>query len=136
MPKPPRPPKPVIPDPDDPNPHQGATTGAGTKTVSTPNLTAQRAFPISSSQGLYKIVIKPSESYDNLFIECFAVGEDGRSDALNLESFTYNGTSVSFAGGKAGPVKVEADAPAIFFARFKNKEKMKLSLHLTEVAKK
>lgn len=136
MPKPPRPPKPVIPDPDDPNPHQGATTSAGTKTVSTPNLTAQRAFPISSSQGLYKIVIKPSESYDNLFIECFAVGEDGRSDALNLESFTYNGTSVSFAGGKAGPVKVEADAPAIFFARFKNKEKMKLSLHLTEVAKK
>ncbi len=136
MPKPPRPPKPVIPDPDDPNPHQGATTGAGTKTVTTPNLTAQRAFPISSSQGLYKIVIKPSESYENLFIECFAVGEDGRSDALELESFNYNGKSVSFAGGKAGPVRVEADTPAIFFARFTNKEKMKLSLHLTEVVKK
>jgi len=60
----------------------------------------------------------------------------GKIDALNLESFTYGGTSVRIAGGKAGPVKVEADTPAVFFARFTNKEKMKLSLHLTEVVNK
>ena len=101
----------------------------------TPNLIAQRAFPISSSQGLYKIVIKPAESYKNLYIECFAVGEDGRSDLLELESFTFDSNAVNFSGGKAGPVKVEADTPAVFFARFKNREKMKLSLHLTEVVK-
>lgn len=129
-------PKLVIPNPDNPNPYQGATTGVGTKVISIPNLMAQRAFPISASQGLYKIVIRPSESHESIFIECFAVGEDGRSDALELESFTYNGKSVSFIGGKAGPVRVEADTPAIFFARFTNKEKMKLSLHLTEVVKK
>lgn len=132
----PRPPKPVIPNPDDPDPYHGATRGNGTKTVSTPNFTAQRAFPINSAQGLYKIVIKPTESHENLFVECFAMGEDGRSDSLELESFTFNGKSVSFTGGKAGPIKVEADTPAIFFARFKNKEKMKLSLRLTEVVKK
>ncbi|MBP1586843.1 MAG: hypothetical protein ILO53_00370 [Clostridia bacterium] len=129
----PRPPKPVIPNPDEPDPRHGAMVGAGTKLVSTPNLIAQRAFPISSSQGVYKIVIKPTESYNNLYIECFAIGEDGRSDALELESFTYNGQSIGFFGGKAGPIKVEADNPAIFFARFASKEKMKLSLHLTEV---
>lgn len=132
----PRPPKPVIPNPDDPNPHHGAKTGNGTKAVRTPNLTAQRAFPINISQGLYKIIIKPTESHENLFVECLAVGEDGRSDVLELEAFTYNSMSVSFSGGKAGPIKIEADTPAIFYARFKNKEKMKLNLHLTEVVKK
>ena len=45
----PKPPTPVIPDPDDPNPRRGAVPGSGTKIVKTPNLTAQRAFPISYS---------------------------------------------------------------------------------------
>lgn len=132
----PRPPKPVIPDPNESDPQEGARPGKGTKTVTTPYLAAQRAFPISSTQGIYKIVIKPNEDYGNLFVECFALGEDGKSDPLDLESFTYNGTSVAIDNGKAGPVAVTADIPAIFFARFSRKEKMKLSLRLTEVAKK
>jgi len=136
MPPKPRPPKPVTPDPDDPNPQPGATPGNGIKTVNTPNLTAQRAFPISCSQGLYKIVIKPAETYENLYVECFAVGEDSRSDILEMDSFTYNGKRIKIAGGKAGPVKVEVDTTAMFFVKFVKKEKMKLSVHLTEVVKK
>lgn len=128
--------KPVIPDPDDPDPQPGAKQGKGLKTVSTPNLSAQRAFPVSSSQGLYKIVINPAETYENLYIECFAVGEDGRSDPLEMETFTYNSKSVTVSNGKAGPVKVNANTLAVFFAKFVKKEKMKLSLHLTEVIKK
>lgn len=132
----PKPPVPVDPNPDDPDPKPGATPGKGLKTVITPNLTAQRAFPISSSQGLYKIVIKPAEDYNNMFVECFVVGEDGRSDPLEMETFTHDGKSVRVSGGKAGPVQVKADTPAVFFATFQRKEKMKLSLHLTEVVKK
>lgn len=132
----PRPPKPVTPDPDDPDPQPGATPGKGVKTINTPNLAAQRAFPVSSSQGLYKIVIKPVEAYENLYVECLAVGEDGKADSLNMESFTYNGKSIKISNGKAGPMKVEADTPAIFFAKFVRKEKMKLRLSLTEVVKK
>ena len=132
----PHPPKPVTPNPDDPDPKDGATPGKGTKTVNTPNLSAQRAFPISSSQGLYKIVIKPKEAYQNLFVQCFAVGEDGRSDPLEMENFTYNGQNIVISDGKAGPVEVAAEEPAVFFVRFAIKEKMKLSLHLTEVVKK
>ena len=51
-------------------------------------------------------------------------------------AFTYNGKSVDIENGKAGPISVIADTPAIFFARFTRKEKMKLSLRLTEVVKK
>ena len=132
----PKPPVPVYPNPDDPDPKKGATPGKGLKTVNTPNLIAQRAFPISSIQGLYKIVIKPAEDYNNMFVECFAVGEDGRLDSLEMETFTYDGKSVKITDGKAGPVNVKADMPAMFFVRFSRKEKMKLSLHLTEVVKK
>ena len=132
----PRPPKPVTPDPDAPDPQPGATPGKGVKTVNTPNLSAQRAFPVSSSQGLYKIVIKPSETYENLYVECFAVGEDGKADSLDMESFTFNSKNIKISNGKAGPIKVEADTPAVFFAKFFRKEKMKLRLSLTEVVKK
>ena len=132
----PHPPKPVTPDPDDPDPQHGATPGKGVKTVNTPNLSAQRAFPVSSSQGLYKIVIKPAEKYENLYVECFAVGEDSKTDSLDMESFTFNSKNIKISNGKAGPIKVEADTPAVFFVKFLRKEKMKLRLSLTEVVKK
>lgn len=132
----PHPPRPVFPNPDDPNPRQGATPGIGAKTVCTPNLSAQRAYPISSAQGLYRIVIVPTQNYDNFFVECHAVGEDGKSDPLELETFTYNSKAVKIAGCVAGPIQVAANTPAIFFAKFTRKEKMKLSLHLTEEVKK
>lgn len=132
----PYPPKPVTPDSNDPDPQHGATPGKGVKTVNTPNLSAQRAFPVSSSQGLYKIVIKPAEKYENLYVECFAVGEDSKTDSLDMESFTFNSNNIKISNGKAGPIKVEADTPAVFFVKFLRKEKMKLRLSLTEVVKK
>ena len=133
----PYPPKPVILNPNDPNTQHGVIPGNGIKTVTIPNLITQRAFPVNSSQGIYKIVIKPSETYENLYIECFAVGEDGRSDAIEMESFTYNDNSIKIINGRvAGPMKVDAGIVAIFFVKFAKKEKMMLSLRLTEEVKK
>lgn len=132
----PHPPKPVIDNPEEMSPQLGASPGEGTKTVQTPYLSEQRAYPVNSAEGLYKIIINPAEDYKNLYVECFAVGEDGKADALELESFTYSGSSVKFKKGKAGPISVKADIPAIFYARFARKEKMKLSLHIAEVINK
>jgi len=53
-----------------------------------------------------------------------------------MESFTYNGSAISISDGQAGPIKVEADVPAVFFVKFSSKEKMVLNLHIAEVAKK
>lgn len=132
----PKPPKPVIDDPNDPYTQEGATPGDGTKTVRTPNIMAQRAFPINTTLGIYKVVIKPVEDCNNMYVEFYAIGEDGKSDALELTSFKHNGATVNVSNGKAGPISVKADTPAEFFATLKNKEKMKLSIHLTEVIKK
>jgi hypothetical protein len=130
------PPKPVNPKLVVDDPQHGAAKGKGTKTVTLPNLSAQRAFPIDPSIGLYKIVIKPTETYENLYISCSALGEDGRTDPIEMESFTYNDNPINIENGQAGPIRVQANTPAIFFVKFTNKEKMVLNLHITEVSKK
>lgn len=135
-PLPPKPPtKPVTPNPDEPSPHPGVSPGKGTKTVTVENVSAQRAFPINISQGLYKIVIKTAVNHNNLFVECLAVGEDGNDDLLDIETFTYNSKTVSVKDGKAGAISIKADTPAEFFVTFARKEKMMLKLRLTEVVK-
>ncbi|MBE7703874.1 MAG: hypothetical protein E7Z89_07490 [Cyanobacteria bacterium SIG28] len=131
----PKPPKPDIVDPDEQDGVLGVSLGAETKIVSTPILLAQRAFPINAAQGIYKVVIKPKENSENLFAEFYAVGEDGKYDLLDLVSFKYNGVSLRISNGKTGPFSVKAETPAVFYAVFKNKEKMKLSIHLTEEVK-
>lgn len=125
--------KPVVCNPENSGYYPGAKPGKGSKEISTSNLKGHRAFPISSSQGLYKIVINPDKDYENLYIECNAKGEDGKTDLLKPESFIYNDKSINIDGYKAGPVAVSADTPANFFVRFSKKEKMKLSLRITEV---
>ena len=132
----PQPPRPVQPDVPVDDPKQGASKGKGTKTITVPNLSAQRAFPINSSMGLYKIVIKPTETYSNLYVSCSALGEDGKTDLLEMETFTYAGSPVPIRDGKAGPIKVEANVPATFFVKFSSKEKMVLNLNIMEVPKR
>ncbi len=133
-PLPPKPPtKLVTPNPNEPKPRPGVSSGKGTKTVTVENISAQRAFPINVSKGLYKVVIKTAEAHNNLFVEALAVGEDGNDDLLDIETFTYNSKTVHVKDGKAGAISINADTPAVFFVTFARKEKMMLKLRLTEV---
>lgn len=131
-----KPPVPVEPNSNHLESRHGATPGEGLKTVRTPNLVAQRAFLSDASQGIYKIVIKPAEDYNNLFVECFAVGEDGNPDSLEMKSFTYDEKEVKIVKGKAGPIKVQAGISTTFLVTFQRKEKMTLKLQLTEEVRK
>lgn len=132
----PNPPKPIIPQPDNPNNTQGVQHGHGTKHITMPNISTIRAFPVNSSQGLYKIVFVPTDNYDHLYVECFAVREDSKTDPIFLESVEYNEQSINCSEGKAGPLSVNSDTPAILYARFAAKEKMELSINLTEEEEK
>lgn len=126
---------PVIPGNGKKGVQSGAAAGKGRKTITTPNLSAQRAFPINADQGFYRIVLVPKEDYENLYVECLAIGEDGKADALTMESFMYNGKSIKIVGGKAGPIKVSAGERVVFHVKFQRKEKMQLRLSVTEEAK-
>ena len=81
---------------------------------------------------LYKIVIRPNQDYENLFIECVVAGEDGSTEQLKINKFMYAGKSITCKGNKAGPVKVSKDSVAEFMVTFDRKEKMGLNLLLTE----
>ena len=112
---------------------QGATVGNGSKKITTPNINAQRAFPIKAEEGLYRIVLKPAEDYDNVFIACSAVGEDGKDDIIEIKNFAQNGKNIEVSEGKAGPIKLEKNVPATFLVKFDKEEKMVLNLHIAEV---
>lgn len=122
-------PKPVTPDEEG---SSGAAEGKGTKNLTVPVMLSQRAFPVSVNQGLYKIILNPSETYEKLFVTCSAIGEDGTVDKLEPESFKMNGNSVSVRKGEAGPVRLDKNVPVEFFVRFPNREKMTLSISLRE----
>ena len=136
-PKPPRRPRLPKDGSDNTSSRQGTKTSVGTSTKRVPAFLAKRALPVKSSQNEYRIIIQLYEGTENLFIECLAAGENGRSDVLELESFTYKNENVSFVGGKAGPMTVEAGAFFEFKARFKdrgftNNENMTLEMIVTE----
>lgn len=112
---------------------QGAAYGNGSKRITIPNIHAQRAFPIDTAEGIYKIVLKPAEDCNNVYIACSAMGEDGKNDIIEIKNFTQNGKNIDVSEGKAGPIKLEKNIPSVFFAKFDREEKMVLNLHIAEV---
>lgn len=127
----PHPPKPIIPDEE--SDYEGAKKATGKKNLTLPVMLAQRVFPVNISQGLYKIVLVPKNTSENLYISCYAIGEDGRVDYANVESVKKDGLSVNINKSNFGPVRVEKGIPATFFVRFKAREKMTLNLAMQEV---
>lgn len=123
------------PQSEDAETKKGIGEGKGSKIIPIKDLPQRRAFPISAALGVYKIVVKPKKNYDTLYVECVAAGEDGRTDELKISKFMYQGKPINCIGGKAGPIKVPADIPAEFIVTFENKEKMGLSLILSEGGK-
>ena len=122
----------VNPPKEDTETKKGIGEGKGSKIIPIKDLPQRRAFPVSAALGMYKIVIKPKKDYEALYVECVAAGEDGRTDDLKISKFMYQGKPVNCVGGKAGPIKIPADIPAEFMVTFENKEKMGLSLILSE----
>lgn len=124
----------------------GTRKGAGKNILITPNLNAQRAYPLNADQGLYKIIIRPTEDYDKLYIKCSARGEDGKTDSLDMERFRYGKKNINLLdcsekipgekGMLAGPIQVRANTVAEFFVIFKDKGKYQLSLDLCAEVKR
>ncbi len=125
-------PKPIEPDEDGES--EGTKPGKGPKSVRIPVMKTQRAFPISVDQGIYKIILAPSETYEKLFFSCKAIGEDGRTDSLEIEKAKLDGTDIKVRKGEAGPVRLESGKVSEIVVVFKNKEKMTLEISMREEA--
>lgn len=100
-----------------------------------PSFKIQRAFPTDFQHGMYKVVICPENSYNDVYISFFAVGEDGNTDALDIESFSFEGNSIPVINRTAGPVKLVAKKIAQFSVKISSSEKLALSLKITEDAR-
>ena len=119
-------------NPSDDKTTKGSVLGKGNRIVPMRELPKRRVFPMAVNVGLYKIVVLPAKDYDNFYIECVIAGEDGKTDELKINKFMYEGKPVRCVGNKAGPLKVSKDTPAEFMVTFDKKEKLGLSLILSE----
>ena len=72
------------------------------------------------------------KNYEKLYVECVALGEDGRMENLAIDKFMYQGERVNCTNGKAGPIRVYQSIPAEFMITFEKKTKMGLNLILSE----
>lgn len=110
----------------------GVVEGNGNRTISVKELSKRRLFPVQSDIGLYKAVIMPIKDYENLFIECMAVGEDGKKEKLSINKFMYQGKPIAFSKSKAGPIKIPKNIAAEFMITFNEKGKKRVNLILSE----
>lgn len=110
----------------------GVVRGNGKRSITVKELSKRRVFPVNSQLGLYKAILLPERDYENLYVECGVVGEDGSSEMLEIDKFMFNKASVPCDKTKAGPISVHKGVPAEFMITFKSKEKMGLSLILSE----
>lgn len=113
--------------------HEGVTQGKGTKILRQTKMKAQRAFPMSSQNGVYKIVIVPEHDYDNLYIKCSAFGENGKSDEIKLKSFKDGSKSIRIKDNFAGPLSVKSEKASEFIVTLDTSDKLVLNMDIREL---
>lgn len=121
--------------------HNGSNEGIskveGTKTNTIyPSLKLQKIFAINHKQGLYKLIIKPLNNCEKLYVDFSATGEGETNDILNVEKYTINNQRFDCKGSKIGPIAINAVEGSEIFITFKNKEKMLINMEITEEVRK
>lgn len=100
-----------------------------------PNLKYQRITALSPNEGIYKIILCPTEDCNSLFIKFSAIGEGGLNDNIIVEKFTIDKQTTPCNNIKIGPIVIEKDEIKEIFVTFKNKEKMLINMDITEEIK-
>lgn len=132
-------PEPKIPpevDPSTGGSTGGVSKGEGTKTY-TPyyDLKLQKIFAMNPKVGLYKLILKPTNDREKIYVNFSAVGEGLSTDAITVEKYTINNQRFDGKGSKIGPIAIAADVGNEVFITFKNKEKMVIDMEITEEIK-
>jgi len=114
----------------------GVSKGEGTKTYTTyPDLKLQKIFAMNPKLGLYKLILKPINYCEKIYVNFSAIGEGLNTDAIAVEKYTINNQRFDGKGSKIGPIVIAADVENEVFITFRNKEKMAINMEITEEVK-
>lgn len=92
----------------------------------------QRAFAINADMGIYRVLITSEKDHKKAYVSFYAVGEDDRSDAIDVDKFSVSGHSHKATGSTIGPIELKKDTPCELTVVFRNKEKMLLDIITSE----
>lgn len=108
----------------------GITPGRGAKTIPSINILKQKVYPLNYESGLYKAMIIPKGNYSNVIISFSALGEDGSTDKLRIESYTISGTKSKSNDGKIRINHLFENTLSEIAVCFESKEKMVLRMNV------
>ena len=129
------------PDPKDPSvpvegkgKKQGVAPGAGGKTIVRPVLGRRRLFAIAPDQGLYRLVVSPGKSANNVVASCLVLGENGNTDSMKIKTAMLDGhhVGVTSDGKEVGPFSVEEGKRVELMLTFEEQGSMALEVELNE----
>lgn len=97
--------------------------GAGEKNIEI-RIKYQRILPISTANGVYKVVLLPIENASNIYFRFNAVGDDSSEEALKVKRAIVGGISKIVDSDIVGPFDVVKDLRFTFEVVFDLKERI------------
>lgn len=104
------------------------TSGSGPKVIERPALLKQRIYQIASYGNKYRAAIMMEDNCTDIYISVTAIGDDGRTEKLNILEYEMNGEKHSVNGGRIGPLSLKGNTMEHVDITLELKEKMLIKL--------
>ncbi len=93
-----------------------------------PKVMYQRSYPISPDCSIYKTIIVLEEDNDKVRISAKAIGDDGRSESLEITEYTIKKVKQTTKGGIIGPISMKANEKYEIFMKLSIKERLLINI--------
>lgn len=116
---------------------QGDTSGVGKKqgpkNIILPKVLGQRVIPRDATLGNYVVKIKLEENSDNIYLQFATIGEDNKSERINIKTYVANGRIYrDVNANKIGPISAKANELLEISVVMNNNEKNLINLIVTD----
>lgn len=93
-----------------------------------PKVMYQRSYPISPDCSIYKTIVVLEEDNDKVWISAKAIGDDGRSESLEITEYTIKKIKHPTKSGKIGPISMKANEKYEIFMKLSIKERLLINI--------
>lgn len=100
----------------------------GERTIDLRTMNSYRILPISPKNGLWNLVIEPSKRMEKVYLNFTAIRDDGDSDPIAIDGYTYNSKFIKINDSKMGPFTLDANQKFIIKVKLASDERLLLSV--------
>lgn len=117
-----------IKNPDGPEKVHAPKDNGKNSVENSPKVMYQRSYPIASDCSIYKTIIVLEEDNDKVMISVKAIGDDGKSEAINILEYTLNKKKYAVNGRVIGPIAMKANVKYEIYMKLSVKERLLINV--------